>query len=93
MPQDSDSKTSQRLSKVLDSTDRASKVLGLRNSIYVGGPTELIAQDDSLWSASDETEDVKPELPPADGGTKAFLFILSAFTIEAIMWGKFVALR
>ncbi|EEB97769.1 hypothetical protein MPER_02843, partial [Moniliophthora perniciosa FA553] len=26
-------------------------------------------------------------LPPVDGGTHAWLFLLSAFVIEAIVWG------
>jgi hypothetical protein len=31
-------------------------------------------------------------IPPPDRGSKAILFMISAFIIEAIMWGKFLFL-
>jgi hypothetical protein len=33
-------------------------------------------------------ENAKTRLPPTDRGTQAYLFMLTAFAIEAIMWGE-----
>jgi hypothetical protein len=35
-----------------------------------------------------QAEYAKPRLHPADRGSKAYCFMLSAFIIEAIMWGE-----
>lgn len=34
----------------------------------------------------------KAVVPPADGGAKAMLFMLSAFVIEAVMWGETISI-
>lgn len=89
---------SQRFSRVLDKTDRTSRNLGLRNSLYFGSTEELLwTKDEEIWNPEESAwssplsmeapKDLVPELPPADRGRRAYLFMLSAFIIEAIMWG------
>ncbi|KAF2669109.1 MFS general substrate transporter [Microthyrium microscopicum] len=45
--------------------------------------------ENTLASASTlyTPENEKFDIPPPDGGTKAYLFMLTAFIIEAVMWG------
>jgi hypothetical protein len=106
MAQKRESMASQRLSRALDKTDRASRAIGLRTSIYVGSSFDLSWKpQEEMWSPSSDApseaplkaplkvsqiKDKKPDIPPADKGKRAYLFMLSAFIIEAIMWGEFI---
>jgi hypothetical protein len=102
MAQKRESMASQRLSRALDKTDRASRAIGLRTSIYVGSSFDLSWKpQEEMWSPSSDApseaplkvtpiKDKTPKLPPADKGKRAYLFMLSAFIIEAIMWGEFI---
>jgi hypothetical protein len=114
MNQKRESMASQRFSRALDRTDRASRAMGIRSSIYMGSSFDLHwKKDEEDWfttSLSSESPTIESpsseaplrktaplkektkekEPPPADKGRRAYLFMLSAFIIEAIMWGEFI---
>lgn len=90
MPTQASKRGSQRLTKVLDNTDKAAKVLGLRHSLYVGNTIEWITPEEEYSTNLGSIEHGNPRIPPPDKGSKACLFMLSAFIIEAVMWGKFI---
>jgi len=51
------------------------------------GPIELRAVDDIHGMADQHTQEFS--LPPADGGKAAWLFLLTCFFVECLVWGKF----
>jgi hypothetical protein len=82
-PMRSASRASQRFSRVLV-LDKAIDALAEQHE-----EEEILAAIDAkTYPTTEVVEVAKTRLPPTDKGAKAYLFLLSAFTIEAIMWGK-----
>jgi hypothetical protein len=78
------SRASQRFSRVLV-LDKA--VDSLNEHVE---ETEALAAIEQERGSLEAVENAKlpGRLPPTDRGLNAWLFMFSAFTIEAIMWGK-----
>ena len=77
------SRASQRFSRVLV-LDKAIDALVEQHE-----QEEVLAAIEAKRYPAEAVEIAKTRLPPTDRGIKAYLFLLSAFIIEAIMWGEY----
>jgi hypothetical protein len=77
------SRASQRFSRVLVLDKAVDALRELHEEDFDDGITIVESHDDHEAAK-------RSNLPPTDRGLRAYLFMLSAFTIEAIMWGKFM---
>jgi hypothetical protein len=79
----STSRASQRFSRVFV-LDKAIDALAERHE----QEGVFAAADTFSVTTSEAVDNAKTRLSPSDRGTRAYLYMLAAFIIEAIMWGK-----
>jgi hypothetical protein len=77
------SRASQRFSRVLVLDKAIDELVQRHEEEDVRASIEAVSV-----TTHEAVENAKIKLPPTDRGTQAYLFMLTAFAIEAIMWGE-----